>query len=876
MIVNPTAPANSEGDSFPRDAERAALFHNVLGQHQLLLKRMRDQGEPDRDPPPEPYYSEEAGDVPPQGQDYEVESEPSPETASEGVISGSAKPPVGMDVARIKEHFGIPNLDELDILNAPVDDGNPDTPDPSLTDKAWIALIEDYRERIESGDLEKDSPQARLVRALDAKAALEQGHEIWAYREDAYVFDFTVRNFDDAPTHLTPADMEAFFKEGAVDEALAELLTDEGILADYESALQDELDRLPDEAKSEIVAQIEELVSSPEYAQYLSAMREAGHEEFAQRELSRMLNSLKALAPEKVEEVTEKLAWNAVNEDFMSLLDDPDRVPQEHKDQAVADYFLSINAALRQLPNMGRNVEGITDVIDYISNRFNSDATFRGQFNAALDAYRRTGSLPADASDDIKGAFSVLKKIGVLDGVVSASFVVSAIYAIFGAGVDSPEDRIALARYVLGAMGVASDPAGLINVALRHLDSLTSLDGNVFEGIELETLSPRPPDSPPPGTPTTPETASPDPTTDEWEAGSSGVADEPERQSPAPQTPDPNGNWDWEEFLVNHFDTEGSDVGPIDATVPVSDVDVEAPGSGVSVSDVDVEASGSGVQVSDPDVDTSTPGEWDEIFDEVFEQLDQDLEELSLNPFGEPDPTQGSTPGSTDSSPVPDTPRPSDPSSSVPDTPNLEMPSKLSVILRSVGTLADVGGGVLDIVLGAMTIDQAVKNPTEGPTDELLISSGALGVGTGVLGLGSTIAAFTTSALAGPLAVVSIFFAGISSILGAVAQHTAMQEMTDQEGQWFKDLADDGLLKEDWGDILEYHRYAISWYGSRDAPEDVSMIDFQSEEWRHFQDTEPENGSSTNRLNPELHDDYDNSNSNPYDSEGIPDITLGI
>ena len=871
MIVNPTAPANSEGDSFPRDAELAALFHNVLGQHQLLLKRMRDQGEPDRDPPPEPYYSEEAGDVSPQGQDYEVESEPSPETASEGVISGSAKPPVGMDVARIKEHFGIPNLDELDILNAPVDDGNPDTPDPSLTDKAWIALIEDYRERIESGDLEKDSPQARLVRALDAKAALEQGHEIWAYREDAYVFDFTVRNFDDAPTHLTPADMEAFFKEGAVDEALAELLTDEGILADYESALQDELDRLPDEAKSEIVAQIEELVSSPEYAQYLSAMREAGQEEFAQRELSRMLNSLKALAPEKVEGVTEKLAWNAVSGDVMSLLDDPDKVPQEHKDQAVADYFLSINAALRQLPNMGRNVEGITDVIDYISNRFNSDATFRGQFNAALDAYRRTGSLPVDASDDIKGAFSVLKKIGVLDGVVSASFVVSAIYAIFGAGVDSPQERIALARYVLGAMGVASDPAGLINVSYRHLDVFTGLDGSLLDGIELQTLSRQPPASPPPNTPATseggvsvPGTPSSDPTTDEREAGPSGVAGRPEgAPHESAQTP-AGSDTDSVDTFVTAAEAPGSDTGSIDTFVT-------APDNPASPSTPDGQNSAT-VPLSD--VEAPQPG-WDEIYDRLdqLDQLDPKLEAILENPFVELDLPQDATPAPSNSSTVPDTPNLEMPS---PDTPNLEMPSKLSVILRSVGTLADVGGGVLDIVLGAMTIDQAVKNPTDGPTDELLISSGALDVGTGVLGLGSTIAAFTTSALAGPLAVVSIFFAGISSILGAVAQHTAMQEMTDQEGQWFKDLADDGLLKEDWGDILEYYRYAISWYGSRDAPEDVSMIDFQSEEWRHFQDTEPENGSSTNRLNPELHDDYDNSNSNPYDSEGIPDITLGI
>ncbi len=184
---------------------------------------------------------------------------------------------------------------------------------------------------------------------------------------------------------------------------------------------------------------------------------------------------------------------------------------------------------------------------------------------------------------------------------------------------------------------------------------------------------------------------------------------------------------------------------------------------------------------------------------------------------------------------------------------------------------ADFVGGIGDIVLGAYTIKGGIDSndplqKAQGSLGILAGVTGAIAGGIEIAGLITTVSSAITAAVS-PLFLATVVLAGIGAIIGFFVDHNKMQAATDKQGQWFKDLAGDGVLQDDWGDKVEYARYEIYTYGGRDAPEDQSIYDFQSKEWNHFRETPGEDGSSINRLDNELHIDYN------HDNKGMPGYT---
>ena len=108
--------------------------------------------------------------------------------------------------------------------------------------------------------------------------------------------------------------------------------------------------------------------------------------------------------------------------------------------------------------------------------------------------------------------------------------------------------------------------------------------------------------------------------------------------------------------------------------------------------------------------------------------------------------------------------------------------------------------------------------------------------------------------------------AGFAGMLIAEAiNHAKKQKLTDSQGQFFKDLAGMNATQSDWGDKLEYARYASYMYGGRDSASDESIYAYQADEWKHFQETESKRGSALARLAPYLHRDGDPESKNLWE-----------
>ncbi len=115
------------------------------------------------------------------------------------------------------------------------------------------------------------------------------------------------------------------------------------------------------------------------------------------------------------------------------------------------------------------------------------------------------------------------------------------------------------------------------------------------------------------------------------------------------------------------------------------------------------------------------------------------------------------------------------------------------------------------------------------------------------------------------LGIVGSIFGIAGSLIAEAVNHKKMQKLTDSQGEFFKNLAEYGVTEADWGDKLEYARYASYMYGGRDAPDGESLFDYQTKEWEHFQETDDEKGSSLSRLAPYLHKDGDPGTENLWE-----------
>ncbi len=189
----------------------------------------------------------------------------------------------------------------------------------------------------------------------------------------------------------------------------------------------------------------------------------------------------------------------------------------------------------------------------------------------------------------------------------------------------------------------------------------------------------------------------------------------------------------------------------------------------------------------------------------------------------------------------------------------------------------------MDIVSGARKLQNA-KTELEKVDAAFSLSSGISGTG---MGISNTVAMFAPKGahlaaklagdvattvvrglaigarVAGPVfAVAGVVFGIAGTMIAEAVEHAKRQKLTDSQGKFFKNLADAGVTQEDWGDKLEYARYATYMYGSRDTPQENSMFEFQADEWKHFKETKGEKGSSLARLAPYLHKDGDPQNKN--------------
>ncbi len=689
------------------------------------------------------------------------------------------------DVDSIRKDFGIPSPSELSVFEqkTDVDVDEKDAAKGKLTvsELATKSLIEDYRKGVEDGSIAKDDPRAKLVRALEAKSAFENGRGITGYEETQGLFGGTWRESNDKQTQLTGADMQDIINGHALDTSLEELFSDPTISKDYSAKMEDAIGKIDREG---LEKKLEDLVfgKDSKYMEYIAELKERGLTHAAQADIAQVVQSLSALDPEKGKQAAAQLQTDALTMDLNNLVANPDTISEVNKTQATKDLFGLLKAIFKQesfdVPR--RTIETIEKFIEgFINGNVDEKAVMKAVNGAAQEAAANGGHIPKESLDKYKafipmkdqegfvGFLGKINSMGILGSLGGGVSLISGIYQLAGRGgalADTPIERLAVAKDFISFVGATSHFTTLGDSITKALGG----EGKMADVLGLKQSVP-----------------------EIW--GDKGLNGQALKDSVSKNS-----------YVLPEIELQDFDRFTTDATREINQAaDRIATGKGVNGSKF--------IENFDPDV-----------VDGVQTTVETQAKAAGLSNLD-----------------------------------NLKNIGK--TVTRVLGPVADTFGGIADIVLGAFTIKDAVASGSDlgKAAGSLQVIGGAAGLAAGGIGIAGAfgIGGAALGAAAAPLFLVGVALLGIGGIVGYFLDHEKKQKATDAEGKWYKDLADDGLLQGDWGDKVEYARYSSYRYEGRDAPDDESIYDFQKSEWEHFKETEQSNGSSSNRLDEDLHVD---------------------
>lgn len=687
-------------------------------------------------------------------------------------------------VAKLREEYGLPPASELDVMSqetdAAVDDKDASKGKLTVAELATRSLIEEYQKGVDDGSIGKDDPRAKLVRALEAKSASQNGRGITGYEETQGLFGGTWRESDDHQTQLTGKDMGDIIDGHAVDISLEALFSDPTISKDYTAKLENALGRIDGAG---VESKLDDLIfgKDSKYMEYIAELKEQGLAHAAQVDIAQTVQSLSILNPEKGQQAAAQLQTNALTMDLNNLVANPDLISQVNQTQAMKDLFgllKSVKAEALDMPR--RTIETIDKFIEgFINGNIPEKDVMKAVNGAAQEAMQNGGHIPKESLEKYKafipaadqegfmGFMGKLNSMGILGSLGGGVSLISGIYQLAGRGgqlADTPRERLAIAKDFISFVGATQHFAALG-------DSITKALGGTSKMADILGLKQ-----------TVPEI---------WgDKGLNGGALRDSVPKNAYVLPDVEMQ-DWNKFTA-------------ETTKAINDAG-------------DRVKTGTGVNGS-----------------KFVEKLDDVVVDGVQSTFE----TQAKAAGL----------------SSLDSFKNIG-----KTVSRVLGPVADTVGGVVDVVLGAFTIKDAIASDSDlgKAAGSLQVIGGAASLAAGGVGIATAfgLGGAALGAAAGPLFLVGAAFAAIGGIVSYFLDHEKKQKATDAEGQWYKDLAADGLLFDDWGDKVEFARYAAYRYEDRDTPDNESIFDFQKAEWDHFRTTEQQNGSSSNRLDEDLHVD---------------------
>ncbi|WP_439863951.1 hypothetical protein [Pseudomonas antarctica] len=733
----------------------------------------------------------------------------------------AAPPDEPQDVQALRDKYNIPTFGAEGLMDMELPN------DKTVGGQTAENFVQAIRDDIKSGKLTEDSDEAKIVKLMDAQAALDSGYELYGYAESINLGSGTYRETDKSPTKLNGEDVKEMVDEEKLAKEISTLMGKEGIKDRYDAELKKSVGSLSEERLNEVREQVFPALfndgtrdANLNFEDYVIAMNDSGDpkkSETAELDVDRYFESLRILEPDSYTARRQTFDQNMMTHQLNTYMENPDKVSPENAESGLKATFTmvkgGINAALGGLDKGDKAYDmykKMKDEIDIL------DGHIKGltpEENKQIAAAVRL----AAASGDPKA----------IDKVVDTQL------KGLGANREATAGSLKTVLHTASSTGGLSAMAGTMNLVSGALQ-LANGGGNMTDDQKIAAAK-------------------------DLVSGLSFTNDFLKFGSNIVETLGGTKAYD------PAVDTDGKGPPKIKATEWLGLIDENLPDiwgkkatekSDALAASISTRVKESSETLKKLDVGNLTADEVKE-YDSAAKALGEQM--------GVKDIPGKSTPASKS---------------------EIAIASGRSFLRFMGGAGLDLTGGVMDIVSGARKLKTA-KTALEKTDAAFTLGSGASGTG---MAIANTIAMFAPKGahlagklagdvaatvvrglaigarVAGPVfAVAGVIFGVAATLIAEAVEHAKLQKLTDSQGKFFKDLAAAGVTKEDWGDKLEYARYATYMYGGRDAPDDKSMFEYQSDEWKHFKETEERNGSSLTRLAPHLHKDSDPESKNLWE-----------
>ncbi|OLO04639.1 DUF4190 domain-containing protein [Salinicola socius] len=713
------------------------------------------------------------------------------------------------------------------------------------------------------GDLDLDDPRRQYYELLQAKSALVNGYGILPYQTQENAFGTAdTTGYLPNPVIMDQASTYGLLNEEEIASKLAEVSQNESVATGVDDLMQGAVDKIKD--KSGLTHRVHETMMSPEYLEMLEGLGD----DAAKTRFANDIKTLDYLDSDKASEARSQILDKGLIDEITTVIDEGS-YSDEALETAASDQvqkglqgtfssIFGITFSDRAVQNYLKNGEG--NLPDDVKRGLDSyKAAVKIATNAVLDSFKENGKFDIkDVSSRISqvigqnnsdlptgvrnGAAALLQasmKNGVLPGMGGILTATAAIYTLNKNLGETKEDRMAAARLLL--ITVATSPAMAL-AATKTLETLFNKPGMATQlGLEendqlRQGYAELFPDS-------TSSVSVPELDVHELDSLES------QRQAISgtpPQLDEPDLSPGWADDVERFFDEIASGDGDSARFVPLPD-------------DADV---GLEQALDDPNDRISNAGSQNgQNLADNLDALDADSRASVMGMVDERISNMGLDPSEMDS------------------------PSKLRIVgtvLGTVGGIADGAGGVLDIALGAMSIDQLRDNPDALPSEYAAASMQLLG-GVGIAGMAGTQLASmiagpaTASALgvaSGVLGIAGVGFGAIAAIVTGVIAKQKQDQKAGEVRDDFNTWSGLGVTEDDWGDKLNYvlhARYEYNYYHGSSRyddlyPEDTPMWEARPEQYEDFTDYVEEHGN----ISDDWFDDWDDDHDAGI-GEGTPD-----
>ncbi|MDQ7728848.1 hypothetical protein, partial [Halomonas sp. SpR8] len=729
------------------------------------------------------------------------------------ITSDAASQQLG-DVDELFKDNDLPASNETDVMQAETtEDG-----------KTVAELYQEYMQEAYK-DAPDDSKEAKYLRLMEAQGMLQGNFQYLPYNTGPGQFGSDT-DYAEKMSELKAADARGMLDEEALGNELSDLLADEDIMADSEDFLDKAVDKIKN--KDELEDKIADSMLDDNYLKAIEELKENGNIDGAATRFANDMQSLQMLSPDRAEEVQNTLkfqdAIGGLNEIFEG---GADAVGDESLGNAAGDVATSLLKALTtSLSGTKRGVE----VYNKIINGEKVDVTPEEQ--KQLTAIKNSHKALTELLDDQAREILDTGKNGKID---YKSITVDEIdRAIDKANVPTNQRKgVAGVLGTLAKSGALSSAGGLVSMVAgiyKTSDGGLNLGETPEERMEVArnflTL-----------VGATPSLVTMTGETYKLLSGQPGFADALGLDKNLKETV-----WD------KHFDTKSSPKTP-PSTPNNRDLPSMDLGESFTTKDVwnEVNKNQNHSVDSIDKVISGLPDKHKEEGDDLRERINKVADDIR---------------GSKNSKN-----RDLDPDKIGIDKVNFDKidPAKkfqwAGGALNVLGGIAEAGGGVLDVVLGAKGLEKLSNNggePIEFAQKSLQVGAGSFSTTMGLasaasgFGIGPQIA--TKIAAGTGLAGAALGFVGaiLSGVMLALADKKNAG-ITEDIQNVFNDLSDDGVTEDDWGDKFNFTihtEYSKSVYheGKIDAvyeswfPEDTPTWEAQPEVFEEFTETVADDG----------------------------------